>query len=230
MKAKINLSTGEIKFVNATEVQQIIIPKILNHENKYVITGIYDKKKNKINLINISRYNEVASKEPKPIYSLPMQVDQLTYRRLVTRAFNYYEENNYEIKNVVPAYFNKKYRLLDRKAALKILHYPKTFDEIYQGLRVLKYEECLKFTLKTELIREENKRLETERLAKENLAKSKRKNARTTNTIYMIFPFLYCSSYSLINFSVDSNSCFVFLLTDSAFERTWKIRSTRKRR
>ncbi|MCQ2794077.1 MAG: ATP-dependent DNA helicase RecG [Bacilli bacterium] len=134
--------------------------KILNSGVKYVLVGVFDQKKHKVNLVNISKYNAVSHTEAKPVYSLPSEVDQLTYRRLVDRAFSYYRENNYEIKDVVPAYFMKKYRLLPRKEALELLHHPKDFKDVHAGLRVLKYEECLKFTLKTELIREENKKLE----------------------------------------------------------------------
>ena len=135
------------------------LTKILNLETKYVITGIYDKKKNKINLINISRFNEINSEEPKPIYSLPNNVEQYAFRRLISRAFAYYESEE-TLSDIVPPYFIKKYRLRSRKEALKLLHYPHNFNDIHQGLRHLKYEECLKFTLKTELIRAENKELE----------------------------------------------------------------------
>lgn len=132
------------------------LPKILKLDTKYVVIGNYDQKKNKINLINISTFNEVTSRLPKPVYSLPGQVDQNTFRRLVDRAF----KNIGEVKDIVPPYFMKKYRLLPRLEALKKMHHPQTNDDVRLGMRVLKYEECLKFTLKTELIREENKRLE----------------------------------------------------------------------
>ncbi|MCQ2795438.1 MAG: ATP-dependent DNA helicase RecG [Bacilli bacterium] len=132
------------------------LPKILKLDTKYVVIGNYDQKKNKINLINISTYNEITSKLPKPVYSLPGPVDQNTYRRLVDRAF----KNIENVKDIVPPYFMKKYCLLSRLDALKKLHHPQVDNDIRLGMRVLKYEECLKFTLKTELIREENKRLE----------------------------------------------------------------------
>jgi len=134
--------------------------KILKLDIKYVLTGIYDLKKNKVNLISISRYDEINNNKPKPIYSLPNNVDQLTYKRLVIRAFNFFNEENHYLSNIVPAYFMKKYHLIDRLEALKLLHNPNSFNEIKAGLRVLKYEECLKFALKTELIRIENKKLE----------------------------------------------------------------------
>ncbi|MCQ2792461.1 MAG: ATP-dependent DNA helicase RecG [Bacilli bacterium] len=132
------------------------LPKILKLDTKYVVIGIYDQKKNKVNLVNISTFNEITSKLPKPVYSLPGSVDQNTFRRLVDRAF----KNVDNVKDIIPPYFIKKYRLLSRLEAFKKLHHPNDDKDLYLGLRTLKYEECLKFTLKTELIREENKRLE----------------------------------------------------------------------
>ena len=69
------------------------------------------------------------------------------------------EINDSDIYNEVPAYFMSKYRLEKKIDALKLAHNPNDFKDIYKGLRVLKYEECLLFSLKTQMIRNINKEL-----------------------------------------------------------------------
>ena len=123
----------------------------------YTITGNYDAKKNKINLININKGEICSDNYIKPVYSLPQKIDNFEYIRLVKKAFEEIMTN--ELPNEVPAYFNSKYKLLNKIDALKLAHQPHDEKEIYQGLRVLKYEECLLFSLKTQMIRNLNKEL-----------------------------------------------------------------------
>ncbi len=130
---------------------------ILNNENIYTLVGSYDKKKNKVNLINITKGEILDSNYIKPIYSLPRDIDNYEYIRLVKKAFNELHEE--DIYNEIPAYFMKKYRLDSKFEALKYAHEPKDGKDIYKGLRVLKYEECLLFSLKTQMIRNINKEL-----------------------------------------------------------------------
>lgn len=123
----------------------------------YTLVGNYDAKKNKINLININKGEVVEENYIRPIYSLPMALDNFEFIRLIKKAFE--EVDPLAIRNEVPAYFNSKYRLLNKIDALKIAHLPTNEKDIYQGLRVLKYEECLLFSLKTQMIRSLNKEL-----------------------------------------------------------------------
>lgn len=133
------------------------LAKILNSESIYTLIGSYDKKKNKINVINITKGEITDGNYIKPIYSLPRNIDNFEFIRLVKKAFEELKEE--DIYNEVPSYFMKKYRLDKKIDALKLAHFPKDAKEIYKGLRVLKYEECLLFSLKTQMIREQNKEL-----------------------------------------------------------------------
>ena len=133
------------------------LSKILNNQDIYTLIGSYDSKKNKINLINISKGEVTDGVYIKPIYSLVHDIDNYEYIRLVDKAFKEVQKEN--VYNHIPAYFQKKYRLLDKYDALKLVHQPKDAKDVYQGLRVLKYEECLLFTLKTLMIRNLNKEL-----------------------------------------------------------------------
>lgn len=126
-------------------------------ETLYTLVGNYDAKKNKINLVNITKGEVQDGNYIKPIYSLSHDIDNYEYIRLVKKAFE--ECKSEDFYNEIPAYFRKKYRLLGKYDALKLAHLPKDEKDIYQGLRVLKYEECLLFSLKTQMIRSINKEM-----------------------------------------------------------------------
>ena len=129
------------------------LTKTLEGSDTFTLIGNYDQKKNKINLINITK-GEIKDSFIKPIYTLPRDIDNYEFSRLVQKAFKEIQE--YEIYNEIPAYYITKYRLEKKIDALYLAHFPKDSKEIYKGLRVLKYEECLLFSLKTQMIRNQN--------------------------------------------------------------------------
>ena len=131
--------------------------KILQSDELFTLVGNFDQKKNKINLVNITKGELSDENYIKPIYSLPRDLDNFEFARIVQKAFN--EIRPEDLYNEVPAYYMKKYRLENKIDALKLAHFPKNSADIYKGLRVLKYEECLLFSLKTQLIRNANKEL-----------------------------------------------------------------------
>lgn len=121
----------------------------------YTLIGNYDASKNKINFINMIKGAPKKEDMLKPIYSLNRNIENFEYIQLVGRAFNNIEP--YGIKDEIPPYFKKKYRLLSKYEALHFVHKPSSYEDIHKGLRVLKYEECLLFCLKTQMIRSKNK-------------------------------------------------------------------------
>lgn len=133
------------------------LSKNLVSDSLYTLVGSFDQKKNKINLINITKGEISEDKYIKPIYSLPRDIDNFEFANLAKKAFKEIEPN--QIYNEVPAYFMSKYRLEDKIEALRLAHFPNDAKDIYKGLRVLKYEECLLFSLKTQMIRNINKEL-----------------------------------------------------------------------
>ena len=133
------------------------LSKILQSEDLFTLVGNYDLKKNKINLVNINKGVIKDTSYIKPIYSLMRDIDNYEYIRLVDKAFKELHEG--DIYNEIPAYYMKKYRLESKLEALRLAHQPQNDKDIYKGLRVLKYEECLLFSLKTQMIRNLNKEL-----------------------------------------------------------------------
>ena len=130
--------------------------KTLKVNERYTLIGVYDKKRNEIDLVNLTKGEIEPEKALKPVYSLPSDYPNYLFASLAKKSL---EEVSGHIYSLVPAYFRKKYRLIDKETALRYAHEPKNVEEIRQSLRHLKYEEALSFSLKNQLIREANRSL-----------------------------------------------------------------------
>ena len=124
----------------------------LNREDIFTLIGSYDLKNKKVNLINIYKGEIPLDKKIKPLYSLPKEVENYQFSNIVKKAFE-----EVTIHSNVPFYFQNKYKLLNKQDSLKLLHFPKSAEDIYKGKRHIKYEECLLFSLKNQLIKEKIK-------------------------------------------------------------------------
>lgn len=131
--------------------------KTVNINEEYTITGVYDKKINYINVINIIKGKIEDNKTLRPVYLLPQDFANKDYISLVERAFKSLEGH---IGGYVPNNFREKYRLCTKEYALRKAHQPNSYEDIHQAYRYLKYEEALTFSLKNQLIKEENKSLQ----------------------------------------------------------------------
>ena len=123
----------------------------------YTINGIYDKKQNCINVINIVKGKMSENQVLRPVYLLPQDFANKDYISLVNRSLN---ELKGHIGGFVPYHYRDKYRLSSKEVALERAHHPKNKEDIHQAYRYLKYEEALLFSLKNQLIKEENKSLQ----------------------------------------------------------------------
>ncbi len=132
------------------------LSKMLDEESTYTLIALYDYYKNKLNMINLTKGEAPKGDYLRPIYSLPMAFSNYQFAHLVEKAFLNKED---PIISDVPKTLREKYRLLDKEEALHLVHRPFSQKDIYDGLRVLKYEECLLFSLKTQIIRNQNKQL-----------------------------------------------------------------------
>ena len=118
--------------------------------------GLYDYKKNEISLINYVKGELDLSSRVRPIYSLPNDIQNHEYVRLVHKAL---KETENKIYSIIPYYFQNKYRLVSRYQAFSYAHTPISMEQVRQSLRHLKYEEALMFSLKNKMIHEANKSL-----------------------------------------------------------------------
>ena len=129
---------------------------VLKINENYTIIGNYNKRQNEINFINFNKGQIPASECLKPIYQLPSEYPNHLFHNLALKGL---EELKGRIGTPVPYYFCNKYRLNNKEEALNKAHNPKSNEDIRQSYRYLKYEEALLFSLKNQLIRDENKSL-----------------------------------------------------------------------
>lgn len=121
----------------------------------FTIYGVYDNAKKCLNLINVFKGRISESEMIRPIYSLPKEIENYMFARLVKKHLN----SGDNFSDIIPQEFIKKYQLPYKKDVLMMSHFPQKTNDILQSQRALKYEECLLFTLKTLIIRQKNKLL-----------------------------------------------------------------------
>ena len=130
--------------------------KDLSIDQEYTISGVFVKKENEINLVNIYKGEIPEENRIKAIYTLPSDYQNYLFSNLVRKSLAAIHGS---VFTTIPYHFLNKYRLVDKETALKWAHFPKNLEEVHQSYRHLKYEEALIFSLKNQMIREENKAL-----------------------------------------------------------------------
>ena len=88
-----------------------------------------------------------------PVYQL---VDGLNIKTLRRAIFNAIEQYETVIENVVPDTIMQKHSLLDRKSAIKQIHFPDNIDNLEKARYTLVFEEFFLIQLKLAMLREEN--------------------------------------------------------------------------
>lgn len=132
------------------------LSKNINLSDNFTLVGSFNKKRGEIDFINMYKGEIPLNERIKPIYSLPIDFQNYLFSNLVKRSL---EELDGHIASLVPYTFLNKYRLVKKSLALKWAHFPENYEQVRQSLRHLKYEEALMFSLKNQIIREENKSL-----------------------------------------------------------------------
>lgn len=79
-----------------------------------------------------------------PVYPLKEGIQQRSVRALIKKVFL---ECINEIEDFVPSDIQIKYKLMNKKMALRCIHFPQNSKEIQLAYRTLKYEEFLRFHL-----------------------------------------------------------------------------------
>ena len=130
--------------------------KMLQADAEFTISASYDAKRHEMNLLSLKKGKIPPEEALVPIYTLPADYPDYAFQKLVQKSFELEKGKIYEH---VPAAFRQKYRLPKREEALRNCHFPKSLEDIRQGQRLLKYEEALMFSLKSQIIRKKNKQV-----------------------------------------------------------------------
>lgn len=163
-EVKTNRAHGIIRFGAKNSVNAICHSFIIYNQMFYlnrIATGktlfIVGRYSARFKSIVVSAVYELSSwfvqSEIKPFYRLPGGIGQSYFMNVIDNILH--SSLMRYIGNNVPDEFVKKYRLIPRGQAFKIVHQPDGKKQLQEGLRTFKYEEALAYCMKMEV----NKRL-----------------------------------------------------------------------
>lgn len=163
-EVKTNRAHGIIRFGAKNSVNGICHSFIIYNQMFYlnrIATGktlfIVGRYSVRFKSIVVSAVYELSSwfvqSEIKPFYRLPGGIGQSYFMNVIDNILH--SSLMQYIGNNVPDEFVKKYRLIPRRQAFKIVHQPNGKKQLQEGLRTFKYEEALAYCMKMEV----NKRL-----------------------------------------------------------------------
>lgn len=163
-EVKTNRAYGIIRFGAKNSVNGICHSFIIYNQMFYlnrIATGktlfIVGRYSVRFKSIVVSAVYELSSwfvqSEIKPFYRLPGGIGQSYFMNVIDNILH--SSLMQYIGNNVPDEFVKKYRLIPRRQAFKIVHQPDGKKQLQEGLRTFKYEEALAYCMKMEV----NKRL-----------------------------------------------------------------------
>lgn len=163
-EVKTNRAHGIIRFGAKNSVIGICHSFIIYNQMFYlnrIATGktlfIVGRYSARFKSIVVSAVYELSSwfvqSEIKPFYRLPGGIGQSYFMNVIDNILH--SSLMRYIGNNVPDEFVKKYRLIPRGQAFKIVHQPDGKKQLQEGLRTFKYEEALAYCMKMEV----NKRL-----------------------------------------------------------------------
>ncbi|WP_284037541.1 ATP-dependent DNA helicase RecG [Neobacillus sp. 114] len=114
------------------------------------ITGKWDAHRQTITASELQIGENVKGKDFEPVYSLKGRLTTKGMRKFINLAF---QQFGAYIDETLPDYFITKYRLLNRRDAIKAMHFPGGGEDLKQARRRFVYEEFLIFQLKMQALR-----------------------------------------------------------------------------
>jgi ATP-dependent DNA helicase RecG len=123
--------------------------KIMMNET-ITVTGKWDAHRQTITANEMQAGPNAKTKDFEPVYSLRGKLTIKGMRKFIHLAFQQYGVN---LEETLPTAFVKKYRLLGRQEALRVMHFPDSPEEVKQARRRFVYEEFLLFQLKMQALR-----------------------------------------------------------------------------
>ena len=118
-------------------------------------TGIYTIDKPEFQILSGEFENKTNLNLARivPVYQLVEGLNIKTLRRAIYNALEQYE---HVIKNVIPSEIMLRNDIIDKKIALKHIHFPETEEQLEKARYSLVFEEFFLMQLKLAMIREEN--------------------------------------------------------------------------
>ena len=154
MHIRSTLQVSKFLFQSDDNIFQITIynrPWISNVRSRLTLFGKYEGD----NKITATQYNGQPLDTQTgihPVYALRKEVGQKDISTVIEKLFMHLDQT--KIADI-PSQYRNAYRLLPMLQALRMIHKPADFSEVAMAARTLKYEEFLRFTVRLEMLRDE---------------------------------------------------------------------------
>ncbi|MBU5211025.1 ATP-dependent DNA helicase RecG [Heyndrickxia oleronia] len=129
---------------------QPYLKKKLNIADTITVTGKWDKHRAAITAQECKLGPHQNTAEFEPVYSVKGSLTVKTLRKFILQAFQHY---GHEIDENLPISLIEKYKLMARKDAMKMMHFPESQEDVKHARRRFVYEEFLYFQLKMQALR-----------------------------------------------------------------------------
>ncbi|WP_042456289.1 ATP-dependent DNA helicase RecG [Neobacillus dielmonensis] len=114
------------------------------------VTGKWDAHRQTITANELQLGTNAKATDFEPVYSLRGNLTTKGMRKFIRLA---YEQYGSYIEETLPGHFLQNYRLLNRKDAIRAMHFPASQEDVKQARRRFVYEEFLTFQLKMQGLR-----------------------------------------------------------------------------
>ncbi|MDT0159435.1 ATP-dependent DNA helicase RecG [Bacillus sp. AG4(2022)] len=136
--------------IQAVFFNQPYLKKKFAINDSVTITGKWDQHRQMISASEIHLGENAASKDFEPVYAVKGSITVKGIRRFIGMAFSQYADS---IVETLPERLLEQYKLLNRKDALRAMHFPGGPEDLKQARRRFVYEEFLYFQLKMQALR-----------------------------------------------------------------------------
>lgn len=136
--------------VQAVIFNQPYLKNKITLNSTVTLTGKWDQHRQMITVNELHAGPYASEKEFEPVYGVKGKVTVKGLRRFINLAFSQYGEY---ISELLPERYLFSYKLLDRKTAMQIMHFPSGGNDLKQARRRFVYEEFFYFQLKMQALR-----------------------------------------------------------------------------
>lgn len=128
------------------------LKRLLTINKQIIVVGKYQKLKNVFTASDIKF--KIEEERIEPIYHLTEGLKNSNIESIMSSAL----KENINIPDYIPDYLNKKYKFINKDKSLKLIHEPKTIEDIKSSQLKLIYEELFIYCFKINYLKNVNKK------------------------------------------------------------------------
>ncbi len=123
--------------------------------SKITVIGKFDKQKNVITAADIKMEPLSNTAKIEAVYHLTNGLTNKNISTYINLALMFYGN---DIIDYIPSKYVEKYKFLNKKTSLNIVHNPPSYEKLQEVIKRLKYEELFSFMFKINYLKRENKK------------------------------------------------------------------------